>query len=433
MKKIFFFLFFLTFTTSISFGQIYSENFSYTSGSLISTSGNWTPSNDAGINPITVTSPGLSFVNYIGSDVGNAVTLTTSGEEDSSSIFPPQSSGSVYVSFMVNVSSAQADGDYFLGLGSSSFDDYCYTHIRSSGSGFQFGLKRANDLFPVYNSTVYSFDETYLLVVKYEFIPTLNTDDEASLFIFDSSNPPPATEPIPILTVTSFQFDADNIARITLHQGDPLKAPGLVIDGIYVDNSWNNGVLPVELSSFVSSINGRNVILNWATASESNNSGFDIERSSDNSSWFKVGNVTGKGTSSIAHSYSYTDRNLASGIYNYRLKQIDFNGNFEYFNLSNEVNIGVPTKFELSQNYPNPFNPSTKINYDLPVDGKVSLKIFDMSGKEVMSLVNETVTAGYNSVSFNGSNLSSGIYFYRINVEGNGSSFVSTKKMTLIK
>jgi hypothetical protein len=187
--------------------------------------------------------------------------------------------------------------------------------------------------------------------------------------------------------------------------------------------------LPVELASFVSTINGRNVELNWATASETNNSGFDIERSSANGSWTKIANVSGNGTSAISHSYSYTDRNLASGNYSYRLKQIDFNGNFEYFNLNNEVIVGVPSNFSLSQNYPNPFNPSTKINFDLPVDGNVSLKIFDMSGKEVMTLVNEVRTAGYYSVNFNGASLSSGIYFYTIQ----SGSFVSTKKMTLIK
>lgn len=192
-------------------------------------------------------------------------------------------------------------------------------------------------------------------------------------------------------------------------------------------------VLPVELSSFTSSVINSDVILNWATASELNNSGFDIERSSENSPWTKVGNVTGNGTSSAGNSYTYTDRNLASGNYSYRLKQIDFNGNFEFFNLSNEVNIGIPTKFNLSQNYPNPFNPSTKINYDLPVEGKVSIIIFDISGKEVKTIVNEVKPVGYYSVNFNGSNLSSGVYFYRINLEGNGSSFSETKKMTLIR
>ena len=113
----------------------------------------------------------------------------------------------------------------------------------------------------------------------------------------------------------------------------------------------------------------------------------------------------------------------------YRLKQIDFNGNFEYFNLSNEVIIGIPSKFELSQNYPNPFNPSTKITFALPNDGKVSLKIYDMTGKEVMLLVNEVKTAGYYSDSFNASSLSSGIYFYTLSAD----NFTATKKMMLVK
>ena len=190
-------------------------------------------------------------------------------------------------------------------------------------------------------------------------------------------------------------------------------------------------LLPVELTSFTSSINGRNVILNWITSEEINNSGFDIERSTDQISneWIRVGSIKGNGTSVLSHEYSFTDRNLASGNYNYRLKQIDYNGNFEYFNLNNEVNIGIPARFELSQNYPNPFNPTTSINYSLPVDGKVSIRLFDMSGKEVSVLVNEVKSAGYYSVNFNAASLSSGVYFYSI--EAN--NFTATKKMLLLK
>jgi len=191
--------------------------------------------------------------------------------------------------------------------------------------------------------------------------------------------------------------------------------------------------VPVELSGFTSELNHNNVALIWSTTSETNNSGFDIERSSENNIWTKIGNVTGNGTSTKVNNYKFTDLNLNSGKYNYRLKQIDYNGNIEYFNLSNEVFIGVPDKFELSQNYPNPFNPDTKINYKLPANVNVSIKIFDLSGKEVMTLVNETKAAGYYSVNFSGANLSSGIYFYRISAEGNDNSFISTKKMTLIK
>ncbi|MBK9333942.1 MAG: T9SS type A sorting domain-containing protein [Ignavibacteria bacterium] len=187
--------------------------------------------------------------------------------------------------------------------------------------------------------------------------------------------------------------------------------------------------LPVELSSFVSSISGNSVTLNWTTSSEINNSGFDIERSSVSGVWSKVGSVSGNGTSATPNSYTFTERNVASGNYSYRLKQIDFNGNFEYFNLSNEVVIGIPAEFKLSQNYPNPFNPSTTISYEIPVDGAVSLKIFDMSGKEVMSLVDGVKNAGYYSININASNLSSGIYFYKLTAN----DFTSVKKMMLVK
>lgn len=193
---------------------------------------------------------------------------------------------------------------------------------------------------------------------------------------------------------------------------------------LYVD--WP---MPVELASFTSVINGNNVNLNWTTSTETNNAGFNIERSTINGSWQKITNVTGNGNSTTGHSYSFTDKNLNIGSYNYRLKQIDFNGNYEYFNLSNEVSIGVPDKFNLSQNYPNPFNPSTKINFNLPTDGKVSLKIFDMSGKELMTLVNEVKTAGYYSVSFNASEIPSGVYFYSLSAD----NFTATKKMILVK
>jgi len=223
------------------------------------------------------------------------------------------------------------------------------------------------------------------------------------------------------------------VALNTTRTGNILTAAGLndFSDFAIAGDSVNNP-LPVELTSFTSIINRRDVTLNWTTAKETNNSGFDIERNS-NGTWSKVGNVTGNGTSSTPNSYSFSDRGLASGSYSYRLKQIDFNGNFEYFNLSNEVNIGIPSKFELSQNYPNPFNPSTTINYDLPFDSKVSIKLFDMSGKEVATLVNETRVAGYYTVNFNASNLSSGVYFYRISAEGSGNNFTATKKMMLLK
>ncbi|MBN8569311.1 MAG: T9SS type A sorting domain-containing protein [Ignavibacteria bacterium] len=192
--------------------------------------------------------------------------------------------------------------------------------------------------------------------------------------------------------------------------------------------------LPVELVAFTSSVNRDEVKLNWSTSMEKNNSGFEIERKPlGSNTWTKAGSVQGRGTTNELTNYTFSERGLATGKYNYRLRQLDFNGNSQYFSLSNEVNVGVPMKFDLSQNYPNPFNPSTKINFDLPFDSKVQIKVFDITGREMTQLVNETKTAGYHTVQFNASNMASGVYFYMISANGGNQSFVKTMKMVLVK
>ncbi len=203
-----------------------------------------------------------------------------------------------------------------------------------------------------------------------------------------------------------------------------------------ISDVWNfrrEFPVPVEMQSFTSSVISNDVRLNWSTTYEINNSGFDIERSiikgQKSDEWIRVGNVSGKGTSAIVQNYSYTDRNVSSGKYTYRLKQIDFNGNFEYFNLNDEVNIGIPSKYELSQNYPNPFNPTTNLKYEIPEQGFVTLKIYNTSGMEVATLVSENKNAGYYSINYNATSLTSGVYFYTVSVN----NFVATKKMMLVK
>lgn len=198
--------------------------------------------------------------------------------------------------------------------------------------------------------------------------------------------------------------------------------------------NWNSA-LPVELLSFVSTVNRNEVKLDWSTNSELNNSGYDIERTAAGTNsilWAKVGFVEGNGTSSEQKRYSFTDRNLITNVYNYRLKQIDYSGNFKYYDLRSDVTIGIPQSFALHQNYPNPFNPSTKITFELPSDGLVKLIIYDVSGKEVYSAINN-YQAGYYSQDINGSNLGSGAYFYKLNFEGSGKSFEKTMKMILVK
>ena len=168
--------------------------------------------------------------------------------------------------------------------------------------------------------------------------------------------------------------------------------------------------------------------LNWQTETEVNNYGFEVERNSSGNEWENIGFVEGQGNSSSPISYSFTDRNAAGGNkLRYRLKQVDFDGEYEY---SNEIEVEiVPKKFTLYQNYPNPFNPSTKIRYQLPKETKVTIKIYDILGVEVISLVDEKKESGYYEVELNGIDLSSGTYFYRI-IAGD---FVEVKKMVLMK
>ncbi len=442
MKRLFLLLSFLLVSTySYSQSGYFLENFDYPDGDLITSHG-WTAYSGAGTNSIRAILPGLTYTNYPGSGIGNMARMVQTGEDaykffDSSII-----SGNVYASFMVRVDTARnpsgAGDSYFLLLDSTSNTSfYARVWIRDSstaGTGkFSFGIsKNATGAAVLYSPAEYLIGTTYLVVLKYEFITGVQ-NDQVSLFVFSSGLP--GSEPaIPTLGphVGTTNSDPSALFRVGLRQGGSSTAANLKIDGIYVSDTWDHA-LPVELSSFTSVINRRDVTLNWTTASETNNSGFEIERSTVSGSWNKIGFVSGNGTSTTPHSYSFVDRGLNSGKYNYRLKQVDFNGNHEYFNLNNEVNVGIPVKFDLSQNYPNPFNPSTKINFDLPYDSKVNIKLFDMSGREVGALVNDVRTAGYYTVDFNASNVSSGVYFYRISAEGSGNNFTMTKKMMLVK
>jgi hypothetical protein len=186
-------------------------------------------------------------------------------------------------------------------------------------------------------------------------------------------------------------------------------------------------IVPVELMSFSAATDKNDVVLSWNTATETNNRGFEIQRKNEVGS-HSVGFVDGKGTTTEQHSYLFRDKNLLSGSYTYRLKQIDFDGSFSY---SDEVEIEIdqPNVFYLGQNYPNPFNPSTNIKYSVPADGNVTLKVYDILGKEVITLVDEFKQAGTFDVTFDGSSLSSGVYYYRLT----SAEMTTTKKLMLTK
>lgn len=186
--------------------------------------------------------------------------------------------------------------------------------------------------------------------------------------------------------------------------------------------------LPVELISFTGVYENSKVQLFWKTATELNNYGFEIERRLPSGQWSKIGFIPGHGNSNSLKSYSYLDSNLPSGIIEYRLKQIDFNGKFEYSNVL-QVEVASVSRMQLAQNYPNPFNPLTNIVYDLPSNTKVKLVIYDITGRQVVTLVDGFQYAGNHKIEFNGSNLASGVYIYSITtLQG-----VISKKMLLMK
>ena len=241
----------------------------------------------------------------------------------------------------------------------------------------------------------------------------------------------------------NFQFAQ---SRVTYDEGSSLEVStgaDICADDIIINGTYNGGgticqgPLPVTMLSFTAVIASKNnAKLEWTTAVEVNNSGFDVERRitlGGAEGWKKIGFINGSGNTSEPRSYSFEDKKLQTGSYKYRLKQIDYNGNFEYFELENDVVISPPNVFSISQNYPNPSNPKSKIDYEIPFNGKVSIKVYDILGKEAVGLLNEAKEAGYYSVEFDGKKKKREVYFYRIEVEGNAQQFAKTLKMILVK
>ena len=233
---------------------------------------------------------------------------------------------------------------------------------------------------------------------------------------------------------------AQNKLRFELKTDGSINRDGWYLDDIAI---YVYTIIPVELASFTANIVENQILLQWTTTCELNNLGFEIQRKiqSNNSDWVVVGFVNGAGTSTDRNNYSFIDENPIAGNLLYRLRQIDVDGSYKIFP-SVLIEYNIPTEFLLEQNYPNPFgrashseNPTTKIRWHSPVSSWQTLKVYDILGNEVATLVNEYKEAGYHSVEFNSSGLSSGVYFYKLFVEsvGQAGKLVQLKKMMLIK
>ncbi len=192
-------------------------------------------------------------------------------------------------------------------------------------------------------------------------------------------------------------------------------------------------ILPVELSTFEATPLVNAVRLDWVTASEKNNAYFVVEQSQDQATWMDIGHVDGAGTTPTGNSYSFTDENLVAGTtYHYRLTSVDIDGtrnDYEQVVSATPYGPEAVSDYSLSQNYPNPFNPTTTFNYTLKEAGMVTIQVYDITGREVATLVSEPQTVGVYSVTFDGTALPSGIYIYRMQAN----DFTAAQKMVLMK
>lgn len=319
------------------------ENFSYTVGDSLGAHG-WVSFSGGATNVLSVSSVSLSFSGYALSNVGNSTLVQRTGQDAYKQFVNADTTGSVYVSFMVRVDSA-GTGDYFFALlpDNSTSNYTARVYAKDTLGQVRFGIAKATN--PItYTNTGYSYGQTHLLVAKFTFVSGTQ-NDIVNLFVIPNGSSIPGSEPSATVgPITQAIGDPANITRVALRQGTQSAAPLVVVDGIRVARSWSN--IPTA-----------------------------------------VHNV-----STIAE------------------------------------------KFTLSQNYPNPFNPQTKINFTIPEAGFVTLKVYDMLGKEVAELVKGDYARGEYVTDFNALNLSSGIYMYKIDVKGiNGNIFSDIRKMTLVK
>lgn len=233
---------------------------------------------------------------------------------------------------------------------------------------------------------------------------------------------------------STMEFQSGTTIEVT--SGADICADVVTINGTYSGAGTQcGGALPVELVAMTAQAAKSAVTLNWTTATETNNFGFEIERAAVSGqqtavSWKNLGFVAGSGTSSSPREYSYTDKSLTPGRYAYRIKQVDNDGTFSYTQAA-EVEVGLaPREFTLSQNYPNPFNPWTTVEFTLPVDGHVMLKLYDVTGRELATLLDKERNAGYyHQVTVDASRFGSGTYFLQL--EFNGQQL--TRKILLVK
>lgn len=433
----------VSFSSTLSSQTLLVDDFSHPAGDALTLYG-WTAHGSAGTNPILVHSAGLTYAGHPGSGTGNAVRLFGTGEDVHRS-FATQSNTTVYVSFLISVQDASTGTSekHFLHLNTSSHVGRVSV-VRSSGS-IAFGLERGSE-GPIFTGTTYSLNTVYLVVLRYDHVSG-SDNDAASLYVFE--NGVPTVEPaVPTLgPVTTTGTEPSGISAVALRQADS-PSNDFLIDAIRIGTSWTEAGLPVQLSRFEATAGKGVVELRWRTESETGNYGFDVERRRmegggwmmddggwvmddartnrrhyspftihDSRQWQVIGFVPGSGTSSSPREYAFTDTPDQPGRYAYRLKQIDLDGTTTR---SGEVIVDVAGDDDavVVSCYPNPFNGIMNVLVQVPQEGRVVLKVHDVLGREVATLLDERKVPGTYRVLWPAEGVSSGVYYYRGEVGG---------------
>jgi len=274
---------------------------------------------------------------------------------------------------------------------------------------------------------------------------TANFVNDTATVIGMSYSPSSTTENLLIVFQVAGSANVSHTAGTHIGNGYISGSTGGTLATV-ADFSTGIQALPVQLTQFLATAAMNTTTLRWSTVTEVNNYGFEVERraiepvsqrgkvspqllNGSSAPWLKIGFIKGAGSSNTPKAYSFTDANILSGTYAYRLKQIDNDGTYKYSSEA-EVTIEVPKVFSLNQNYPNPFNPTTTISFSLAQDGLTTLKIYDILGREIATMVNTNLQAGVlHQEMLNASKLSSGIYFYKLE----SGKQMQLKKLLLMK
>lgn len=404
--------------------NLLTENFDYPVGPL-NDIGGWTDHSGT-TNVIQVVSPGLSFPGYAASGIGNAVALGATGEDLNKS-FASTTTGTIYCSLLLKVTTFNTAADYVFHLMDSSTTNYrgriFIQKVTNSTTEFKFGFLKGTGT-PVYTTNTYNINTVYNLVIKVQIVPG-TTNDLYSLFIF--SDAPPSTEPQPILNVTDSSSDLINHNGVALRQGS--SSNSCIIDGIMVSTSWPIETLPVTFSTFDAISTSANMVnIQWVTQTETAIHGYYIYRNTENNTTNaqRISSLIPANNSSTAHTYEYQDTEVTPGqTYYYWIVSLEQNESSSWFGprtvtvLNPETPEVLPTATSLIRTYPNPFNQNNvqKIELEVKEAETAELNIFNVKGQTVKTYSN--IPQGKHELTWDGKDnnnnkCASGMYFYRL-------------------